>query len=310
MSNIKKEIVNELHKPVRKYFKRRRVIVKGINDLFQADLVEMIPYAKVNKGHKYILVVINVFSKFVWCEPVKTKSGKNVTEAMKKILSDVKVPPKNLQTDMGKEFYNKEFKKLMDEMKINHYSSYTSLKASVVERVNRTLKNKMWKLFSLHGNYKWLNFLSDIVAEYNNTKHRTIGMKPKNVKKKDEKHLLRTVYNHLKIVDPRKRKFKANDYVRISKYRQAFSKGYTPNWSNEIFKIRKVHKSNPRTYLLEDQAGEQILGGFYDHEMQKVKYPDIYLVEKVLRKKNNKLYVKWLGLSNEHNSWISNNNIV
>lgn len=310
MINIKEDIVNEIHKPARKHFKRRRVIVKGLNDLFQADLVEMIPYAKINKSYKYILVVINVFSKFVWCEPVKNKSGKETARAMTNILSQVKEPPTNLQTDMGKEFYNKEFKKLMDDRKINHYNSYSNLKASVVERVNRTLKNKMWKQFSLQGNYKWLNILPDIVDKYNDTKHKTIGMKPKNVKKKHEQYLLRHAYNNLKTIDPRKQKFKVNDHVRISKYREAFSKGYTPNWSNEIFKIRKVRQSNPTTYLLEDQEGDQIKGGFYEQEIQKVKYPDIYLVEKVLRRKGAKLYVKWLGLNNKHNTWISNKQIV
>lgn len=310
MTNIKEEIVNEIHKPARKHFKRRRVIVKGLNDLVQADLVEMIKYAKINKGYKYILVVINVFSKFVWCEPVKNKSGNEVVRAMDKILSQMNARPKNLQTDMGKEFYNKKFKELTDKWKINHYSSYTHLKASVVERVNRTLKNKMWRQFSLQGNYKWLDVLSDIVADYNNTNHRTIKMKPINVKKKDVKRLLQTVYSHLKTVDPRKQKFKVNDYVRISKYREAFSKGYTPNWSNEIFQIRKIHRSNPRTYLLEDQEGDEIQGGFYEHELQKVKYPDIYLVEKIIRRKGNKLYVKWLGLNKKHNSWILKNQIV
>lgn len=310
MTNIKEEIVNELHKPARKHFKRRRVIVKGLNDLVQADLVEMIKYAKINKGYKYILVVINVFSKFVWCEPVKNKSGNEVVRAMDKILSQMNARPKNLQTDMGKEFYNKKFKELTDKWKINHYSSYTHLKASVVERVNRTLKNKMWRQFSLQGNYKWLDVLSDIVADYNNTNHRTIKMKPINVKKKDVKRLLQTVYSHLKTVDPRKQKLKVKDYVRISKYREAFSKGYTPNWSNEIFQIRKIHRSNPRTYLLKDQEGDQIQGGFYEHELQKVKYPDIYLVEKIMRKKGNKLYVKWLGLNSKQNSWILKNQIV
>lgn len=310
MSRIKEEVVNELHKSARKNFRRRHVIVKGLNDLLQADLVEMIPYSKINKGYRYILVVINVFSKFVWCEAVKNKTGKEVTHAMEKILSQDKIKPKNLQTDMGKEFYNKEFKELMNKFKINHYSTYSNLKASVVERVNRTLKNLMWRQFSLQGNYKWLNILPDIVEKYNSTKHKTTGMKPVDVTKKDEQHLLQHVYSHLKTVDPQKQKFKDGDSVRISKYREAFSKGYTPNWSNEVFKIRKVRNTNPTTYILEDQEGNEIQGGFYKYEIQKVKHPDIYLVEKVLRRKQNKIYVKWLGLNNQHNSWINKNELV
>ena len=98
---IKRTVVNELHKPARKNFKRRRTIVKGLHDLFQADLVEMIPYSKVNKSFKYILVVINAFSKFAWAKPLKTKNGRDVTKAMRSILVTIK-PPKNLQTDQGK----------------------------------------------------------------------------------------------------------------------------------------------------------------------------------------------------------------
>lgn len=170
------------------------MIVKGFNDLFQADLVEIIPYAKINRGYKYILVVINVFSKFVWCKPVKNKKGQEITAAMKEILTKIKSVPKNMQTDMGKEFYNKDFKGLMEKLKINHYSTYSNLKASVVERVNRTLKTLIWKKFSLQGNYKWLDILPEIVKKYNNTKHRTIGCKPVDVKKKDERQILLSSY--------------------------------------------------------------------------------------------------------------------
>ena len=171
MSNsVKEDVVNELHKPARKNFKRRRVIIKGLNDLWQADLVEIIPYAKINKGYRYILVVINTFSKFVWIHPVKRKSGEEVTLAMKNILTQAKVSPKNLQTDLGKEFFNKNFKQLMEKHNIHHYSTFSSLKANIVERVNRTLKNLMWKKFSLDGTYKWLDLVNTIVSKYNNTK--------------------------------------------------------------------------------------------------------------------------------------------
>ena len=160
MTTIKEQVVNELHKPARKKFMRRRVIVKGLNDLLQADLVEMQPYSKFNRGYRYILVVINVFSKYVWAEPVKTKSGKDVATAMKTILLTLKTNPQNLQTDRGTEFFNQHFQKLMERFKINHYSTFSNLKASVVERVNRTLKTRMWKMFSLQGNYRWLNILA------------------------------------------------------------------------------------------------------------------------------------------------------
>ena len=146
------QIVNEIHKPARRNFKRRHVILKGISDLFQADLVDVKAYSRENKGFKYILTIINVFSKFAWAIALKSKSGKDVAEAFASILKNHN-PPDNLQVDQGTEFYNSNFKSLMKKYKINMYSTHSVLKASVIERFNRTLKGKMWKMFSLRGNY-------------------------------------------------------------------------------------------------------------------------------------------------------------
>lgn len=309
-SSVKRDVVDELHRPARKTFKRRRVVLKGIRDLFQADLVEMIPYAKVNKGYKYILIVINAFSKYVWAFAIKRKTGKDVTDAIGQIFVQRKNVPKHLQTDNGKEFYNKTFRELMQRYNINHYSTYSTLKSSIVERSNRTLKNKMWKEFSMQGNYKWLDMLPKIVTDYNNTKHSTTGFKPINVNQTNAKQILNTVYNYIKVLDPTRRKFRIDEPVRISKYREAFSKSYTPNWSNEIFTISQVQNTYPRTYLLKDAANQDIHGGFYEHELQKVKHPEVYLVEKVIRRKGNQVLVKWLGLHDRNNSWISKDNIL
>lgn len=112
------------------------------------------------------------------------------------------------------------------------------------------------------------------------------------------------------MIDPKPAKFKVNDLVRISKYREFFSKSYTPNWSNEIFKIVEVKKTNPTTYILADSDGNKIKGGFYSEEINKVTHPDVYLVEKILRKRGKNVFVKWLGLSNKHNSWISKSQLL
>ncbi|KAJ8912744.1 hypothetical protein NQ315_016700 [Exocentrus adspersus] len=141
LHQVKEDIVNELHKPARINFKRRRTI-KVLNDLLQADLIDLISYSKKNNGYKYVLIVINCFSKFVWTEPPINKSAQEVANAMNKILQrSKKIPKKNLQTDMGKEFYNTNFNKLMKKYKITHYSVYSAKKASIVERSIRTIKN-------------------------------------------------------------------------------------------------------------------------------------------------------------------------
>ena len=153
MSGEMETVVDEIHRPARHNHPRRKYDIRGLDETFQADLVDMQPYARENKGCRYMITVIDVFSKHAWAVPVKNKTGIEITAGMKSILEQGRVP-KNLQLDQGSEFYNKDFEKLMKKYNINMYSSYSNLKASIIERFNRTLKGKMWKKFSLHGNYK------------------------------------------------------------------------------------------------------------------------------------------------------------
>lgn len=302
----KKVVVEELHKPARRNYSRRKFDVRGLDETWQADLVEMIPYARENKNYKYMLTIIDVFSKYAWAVPLKLKTGKDVTQGMKSVLQQGRVP-KNLQTDRGKEFYNATFDNLMKQYNINLYSTYSNLKASICERFNRTLKNKMWIQFSLRGNYKWLDILPTLIKAYNNTKHRTIGVKPSDVTSENENQILKRFSTKARLL--KKPKFKLNDKVRVSKVKQIFEKGYTPNWSTEIFTIVKVSKTNPVTYHLKDYKDQPVSGGFYEQELLKVKYPDVYLIEKVIKKRGNQIYVKWLGFDDTHNSWIDKSDI-
>lgn len=305
MSKEKQQIVKELHRQARKHFPRRRIVLKGLHDLWQADLAQMDQYAKSNKNFKFILVVLNCFSKYMWARPLKSKSASEVTKAFNDILKNQK-PPKFIQTDQGKEFFNNQFQNLMKKYDITHYNTYSVMKAAIVERAIRTLKEKLFRYFSLSGSYTWVDVLQDTVDDYNTTWHRTIRMQPNNVNETNEDSLLRTVYSHLKIAG--RGKFKVNDIVRISKNKHVFSKGYLPNWTTELFKIKKIQITNPITYLLEDMENNPIEGAFYEPELQKAKYTDVYLVEKVLRRKGNKVFVRWLGFPSSHDSWISSSN--
>lgn len=304
----KEQLVSELHKPIRRNFERRHTIIKGIDDLWQADLAQLDYYSNSNKNYKFILVVIDCFSKYVWAQPLKSKHANEVAKAFESILAG-KRRPKNLQTDRGTEFFNSKFKKIMVNHKIHHYSTFTSKKAAIVERVIRTLKGKLFKYFSLNGTYQWINILPEIVCQYNNTRHRTIGIKPIEVNKRNENHILKSVYSFVKVAPIlRKNTFAIGEIVRISKIKHIFEKGYTPNWTTELFKIAKVQITNPVTYLLKDLEDNPIRGAFYQEELQKAKYSDIYLVEKVLKQRKNKLFVKWLGFDNRSNSWIDKMN--
>lgn len=303
-------IAKELHKPARRNFSKRKVTLKGINDLYQADLVEMLPYAKLNKGMKYILTMINCFSKFAFAVPLKSKSGLEVAEKLEPILKRYEM--KNFQTDQGKEWFNVNVRKLMIKYKINHYHTFTEIKAGVVERLNRTIKERMWRKFTARGSYEWLTILPKIVAEYNNTVHRTIGMKPKDVQRKHVKVILerindrRTGSRQTKI----KPKFNVNDRVRISKYKRVFDKGYIPNWTNEVFTVYAVKPTKPVTYILEDSKGEILKGGFYEQEISKSTTGDVYLVEKVIRTSGDKVLVRWAGFDKSSDTWVDRKDIL
>lgn len=208
----------------------------------------------------------------------------------------------------------------METYGINHYNSYNVTKASMAERVLRTLKQKLYQLFALHGTYNWTSsgLLTKVVDEINHTVHSTTHVKPIDVTQKNESYILKNIYSrngtdrkHKKMM--MKRLFNVGDYVRISKAKLLFEKGYTPNWSTELFKIAKVRSNDiPVSYQLEDLNNQPVKGCFYAAELQKTKQPNVYLVEKVIRrnKKGNQLLVKWLGFPDSFNSYIKSSDIV
>src|SRR5215468_4737116 len=303
--SIKEKIAHELHKSARKFFPRRRVKILHIGDLLQADLVEMIPYAKVNNGYKYMLTLIDCFSKKAFAAALKDKTAKHVRATMETILPK---GVKHLQTDDGKEFFNKDLKELMKKRKIVHYHTYSHLKASIVERFNRTLKNWMWEMFSSQGSYRWIDNLPKLINKYNNKVHRSIGMKPNDVSINNSNVVLSRLMP--KRNQKSKPKFKVGDFVRISKHKHVFVKGYQPSWTTEVFTIHEVKGTTPVTYILKDENKQIIAGGFYEQELIKTKFKDVFLVEKVLKQKNGKSYVKWVGFPTSANSWIDNKDLV
>lgn len=146
-------------------------------DLFQGDIVEMVPYNCENKGYKYIMTVINLFSKLGFAVPLKSKLGEEVAQALEPILKQHHT--KHFQTDQEKEFFNFILKKLLVfKNNINHYYTFSDLKASIVKRFNQTIIEKMWRAISMQGNYKWVDLLPIILKNYSKTIHRTIGIKP------------------------------------------------------------------------------------------------------------------------------------
>lgn len=296
-----------LHKPAKRTFKRQKVYFSKIDEQWQSDLVEMIPYSDENDNYKYLLTCIDCFSKFAWVIPLKNKTGVETVRAFEKIFKDRK--PEKIQTDKGKEYYNTHLSKFLKSENIQHFSTDSDKKASICERFNRTLKEKMWKVFTQNDDHKWVNILDDLVSNYNNSYHRSIKMTPIEASKLENSGI---VYENLfpdeKPNVSSKTKFKVGDTVRITKYKKIFDKGYLPNWTTERFIIDKVFYTIPTTYELKDLAGEELTGKFYDEELAIYdKQDNIMKVEKILKKrtKNGKkeILIKWYGYPEKFNTW-------
>ena len=266
VENHNKILSEELHKPKRKNYPRRKIIVNNIDEIFAADLVEMQKFAKLNKGYRYLLTCIDIFSKFAWVIPLKDKKGVTIKNALEKIFNKRK--PKFLWTDNGKEFYNKQVQDLLNENNIKLYSTNNSeIKSAVIERFNRTFKNMMYKKFTENNNTIFYNILNELVNNYNNKHHSTIKMSPIEGSKKINEKKIKNIYNFEKTKKPGK--FKVGDRVRLSLKKNIFEKGYDTNWTEEIFEIYDIKYSNVPYYYLKDLNNEKLQGTFYEQELQK-----------------------------------------
>ena len=226
------------------------------------DLADMKSLSRKNKGIKYLLCAIDLYSKYAFVIPLNDKKGISIVNVFNKIIKKSNRKPNKIWVDQGGEFYHNVFEKWLSDNDINMYSTYNEGKSVVAERFIRTLKNKLYKHMTATGKNLYYDVLDDVVNKYNNTKHSTIKMKPIDVGDNNKR-----VY-----IDEHNEKdsrFKVGDRVRIPKFKNIFAKGYTPNWSKEIFIVDKINYTVPYTYNLKDVNDEEIIGSFYDKELQK-----------------------------------------
>ena len=302
------DLSNELNKPVINKFERKKIIVNHIDEIHSCDLVDMQKYSRVNKGYKYIFTNIDIFSKYSWSFPLKTKTIKEIKSCFQKIFNERK--PKYIWSDQESAFFSKEMIQFFKDNNVKIYYTHSDLKAVIIERFNRSLRELMMKSFVKNNNTIWYNILPDLINRYNNRYHSTIKMKPNNVNKLNEKHIKNTVYNY--DITNKKPRYKIGDLVRISLKRRALFDKPTGNikWSEQLYKIYKINKSNVITYQLKDMNNEIIQGQFYTKELQLTKNTTgEYIIEKILKTNKDKIFVKWRGYDNSFNSWI-NKNIV
>lgn len=308
------------HRYVRRRFPRRHYNVRNIDDVWEGDLIDVRSIKSYNDGFTFILVVIDVLSKFAWLEPVIDKTSKNVTKAFERILarSNGRVPV-CFQTDKGKEFIGKEMQEFLKARNILfRVVRSPDTKAAIAERLVRTIKERIWRYFTHKNTRRYIDILQKVVEAYNHSKHSGTKMEPASV----------TIYNattarenlnkrYAENEQTKKPKYSVGDLVRVSRSKNVFAKGYESGWTLELFKISRISLSRqPVVYFLKDLADEDIDGFFYEEELSRVR-KDLdsceFEVEKILKSsgtgRKKKYLVKWKGYPDKFNSWVHANQI-
>lgn len=267
--DLAKNRIHSIHGPIRKKFKRRRIIVHYPGQIIEMDLVDMQKISTKNENYKYILMCIDLFTKKLWVEPLKNKTGKITSEAIQKIFNTMENPIQTVIFDEGLEFYNQHVKKLFAQYNIHSYSIKTIKKAGAVERVNKTIKSILYKYFTDKNTRKWARVLPKIVDNYNKTYHTTIKMAPNDVTWKNHKKVFKVMFPEINV--SRVCRLHVGNKVRVAKYKKEFEKAYTPNWSEEIYTITKIfQKLGVCWYQIKNSAGEIYPKYKYYYQLRKV----------------------------------------
>ena len=313
------------HRPLKRNFTRAKIIPHTLDYSWGCDLIDFSkpPFPAKNKQIKYIAVMIDIFSKFLWCYPLKTKSAKSMVAMFKKAFEGPhKRICKVLIVDRGMEFLAKDVKKYLNSKGISVQPTNSDKKSNFAERVIRTIKNTIFKLLTHRQSYVYIDQLQAIVQGYNNRSHSTIKMAPSAVTEDNSLELYRKVYMPRLLKDDQcmtraSPKYSKGQLVRIATQAGPFTKGYYSNFSEELFKIHALINSCPPRYKLIDLKDEPIIGSFYEQELTLVNISpdkDYFKIDKVLstRRINKKLYhlVSWVGYGPEYNSYVSARDII
>nr|CAD2181079.1 unnamed protein product [Meloidogyne enterolobii] len=293
----KKDVVNYLeghrtytiHRPRRVRFKRSRTIPAGYMTDVQCDLADFQKLSKENQGNNYALVAIDVLSKRVFAEPVKSKKPGDMIQAFEKILERMEMYPHRIFSDKGLEFRAKELMEFFHKKDIEKYTSNAStVKASLAERCIRNLKQRIYRYMSEKHSLKWTKVLQKIVKAINHSNCRILGgLRPVDVSFNNAQEIRKMVFGPI-ITQPNKKRtrFNKDDFVRMSRNKNIFAKGYLPNYSDEILQVDLVkNRAKPNRYRVRDAKGEAFEGYFYPEELTRVKKDDTtsYRIEKVIR---------------------------
>lgn len=297
------QLAKELHKRALVKFPRRSVRAFLPDELWAADLVDMSNIKNKNKKITFLLNIVDVYSRFAYSIPLKNKTGEAVLEAFESIPGGR--TPRYLWVDDGKEFYNKYVIAWCKTHHILMYSTHSGLKSVFAESFNKTEKNAFYHEFNKKLTKNYYTFLPEFLETYNNTVHSATKETPDKI----YNHGAATHESLLTNLNAEKPKFKVGEYVRLSKVKKTFEKGYTIKWTNEAFKIVAIDDNqSPIMYELEDLMGEKVDGKIYSQELQKTKVPFVKIIDKVVKRKlgaNKMVLVSYEGWPEKFNTWIT-----
>ena len=314
---LEKQEVYTLHKRVNRKIKRPRVIVPYKDYQWDGDTMNMVEYKEENKDFSYILVLIDIFTRFVWTAPLKTLRAKEMVTTLKTILPNTH--PERIRTDKGSEFINRDVKRYLSSLNVILFHTTNEVKANYAERAIRSIKTRLTRFMHKNQTPRWLKALPDVTKAYNHAIHRGIKMSPTEARNADRIDLWNNQYSvknpRITIKHPPKNKilfkFEVNDRVRLSGFRSPFERAYTEKWTHEIYTItERESRQGIALYSLKAWDNEEIEGKFYTNELQKVSAEaEIeYNIEKVVKEKKEKgkegYIVKWYGWPERYNSWV------
>lgn len=300
---LRNQLAYQLHKKVVRKFPRRKTLVARPNHQFQADLADFSNLAKYNSHFKYLLTVIDVFTRVAYVRPLKNKTGRLTAEALQSIFASAKKPPKLLHTDGGREFYNPQVNKVLKKLKIKLFTTtQKATKASLVERFQKTLKGRIYRYLTASGGYRYIDKLQDFVAAYNHAPHGTLKMSP--LQASEDTSVFHTLYEKDKKKKP-KPNFKVGTFVRkVLPAKSPFQKGYLQTFGDQYYVVTKVLKTNPPTYKIANLDGNALHGTHYAQQLQGLpQEPTFGRVEKVIKRgKGSSKLVKFRGF--EEPAWV------
>ena len=260
--DLTKIFIDEIYsKPPKKNYPTNKIVYNHIDEIWSIDLAEMIDYKiSNNEGYRYIFIVIDNFSKYLWAIALKNKYSQTITNEFSNILIKSKRKPLKIESDRGTEFYNNVFQNFLKTKNIQHYSRFTDKGPSIAERVIRTVRSLIKKPVFLAGNADWISELPSVIKKYNNTIHHSIKMTPNQASKKINEKL---VFSNLRDDRVKRQpKFKLGQLVRTADIKKVFSKGDSTNYSYKLYTITEIiHDTIPsyRIDYLPERYNENLL---------------------------------------------------